>query len=171
MKFVYIKDAINLCIRSLVSRTRDCFATLANPSLIPPLVRGDKGGCFLSLRGVSATKQSHFLKPIKLKDERIKGDHHIFTKPDIIEIINNEEPCSKTAGYLNVRNFSLSYSLANPRSKQAVRQFKISCSCHSEFISESRIFNVLYLRQILKRVQDDICRTACFAAGFFIPLI
>jgi hypothetical protein len=26
----------------------------------------------------------------------------------------NEEPCGKTAGYLNVRNFSLSYSLANP---------------------------------------------------------
>jgi len=83
-----------------------------DPSLIPPLVRGTKGGCFLSLRGVSATKQSHFLKPIKSKDERIKGDHHILTKPDIIEIINNEEPCGKTAGYLNVRNFSLSYSLA-----------------------------------------------------------
>ena len=26
----------------------------------------------------------------------------------------NEEPCGKTAGYLNERNCSLSYSLANP---------------------------------------------------------
>jgi hypothetical protein len=37
---------------------------------------------------------------------------------------------------------------------------------HSEFISESRIFNVLHSRQILKQVQDDNCRTACKTTGY-----
>jgi len=37
------------------------------------------------------------------------------TKSLIVNLNNAiEEPCSKTAGYLNVWNFSLPYSLANP---------------------------------------------------------
>jgi hypothetical protein len=32
--------------------------------------------------------------------------------------------------------------------------------CHAEFISASRVFNMLQLREILKRVQDDNYQTA-----------
>jgi hypothetical protein len=45
------------------------------------------------------------------------------------------------------------------RSKQAVRQFKIQGFCHAEFSafsgSASRIFNMLQLREILKRGGGD----------------
>jgi hypothetical protein len=39
--------------------------------------------------------------------------------------------------------------------KQIVRQGKDHLCCHSEFISESLIRNILYKQQILKQVQDD----------------
>jgi hypothetical protein len=38
----------------------------------------------------------------------------------------------------------------------------------AEFISASRYFHHIKLREILKRVQADNCRTACLAAEFFI---
>ena len=46
-------------------------------------------------------------------DERIKGDHHIFTKDDIVEILNLQPKGSKTKPYQvkQVRNLILQYKL------------------------------------------------------------
>jgi len=57
----------------------------------------------------------------------------------------------------------------NPTARQAVRQFKVSWFCHSEFISESYVFSTLQLQEILKRPpeadQDDNCQTASKTTG------
>ena len=44
---------------------------------------------------------------------RIKGDHHIFTKPDVVEIINIQPDGSKAKPYQvkQVRNLVLKYKL------------------------------------------------------------
>jgi predicted RNA binding protein YcfA (HicA-like mRNA interferase family) len=51
-------------------------------------------------------------------DERIKGDHHIFTKPDIIEIINIQplgDRKSKAYQVKQVRNLILNHKLHKER--------------------------------------------------------
>ncbi|MFH1605012.1 MAG: type II toxin-antitoxin system HicA family toxin [Pseudomonadota bacterium] len=47
-------------------------------------------------------------------DERVKGDHFIFTKPDVTEIINLQPIGSKAKAYQvkQVRNLVLKYKLA-----------------------------------------------------------
>jgi predicted RNA binding protein YcfA (HicA-like mRNA interferase family) len=47
-------------------------------------------------------------------DERIRGSHHIYTKSDVIEIINLQPKGSKAKAYQvkQVRNLILKYKLA-----------------------------------------------------------
>jgi predicted RNA binding protein YcfA (HicA-like mRNA interferase family) len=47
-------------------------------------------------------------------DERIRGSHHIYTKSDVVEIINLQPKGSKAKPYQvkQVRNLSLKYKLA-----------------------------------------------------------
>jgi hypothetical protein len=47
------------------------------------------------------------------------------------------------------------------KSIQAVREYSRCVLCHSELVSESRIYSMLQRREILKQVQDDTSRIAC----------
>ena len=62
---------------------------------------------------------------------------------------------------LKIKNYS-GLQPVNKRIYEAVRVIRKCITCHSEFISESHIFNMLYLLEILKQVQDDITRTASY---------
>jgi len=83
-----------------------------------------------------------------------------------IKKLNSENDVSMVIVFKKCGDINI---VKNPAAEQAVRQFKSVVVCHSEFISESRIFSVLHSRQILKqsvkqvqdRVQDDNYRAAC----------
>ncbi len=53
-------------------------------------------------------------------DERIRGGHHIFTKSDVVEIINLQSKGSKAKPYQvkQVRNLILKYKLAGKEHDQ-----------------------------------------------------
>jgi hypothetical protein len=63
---------------------------------------------------ISFSKLKQLLSRLSFK-ERIKGDHHIFTREDILEIINIQPVGSKAKAYQvkQIRNLIVKYRLGN----------------------------------------------------------
>jgi hypothetical protein len=63
-------------------------------------------------KNISFSEICTILKALKFS-ERIKGDHHIFTREDIVEIVNIQSIGSKAKAYQvkQIRNIILKYKL------------------------------------------------------------
>jgi hypothetical protein len=63
---------------------------------------------------ISFSELKQLLSRLNFK-ERIKGDHHIFTREDILEIINIQPVGSKAKAYQvkQIRNLIVKYRLGN----------------------------------------------------------